>query len=183
MQENNHYTEYTVTPRQSAGSAFKKAAFYAAFTVIPLALCLLILLSGNPTLFILIPAIIGIFGGCAFFFSRFLNVEYEYSVYGEEFTLSRIFGKRSRKDMCVVDLRKCERVAPYGRAGFESDTHLADNCRADAVYKAVSDMSADNVYFMLVNDDGRKTLIFFEPNDKFSTILRFYCRSAFVQAR
>ncbi len=183
MQENNLYTEYTVPQKQTPGLLAKRVLFFAVCTLIPLILCLIILLNGGGMFLFLIPAILALGGAVAYYFSRYFDIEYEYSVYGESFTVSRIYAKRARKDLGTFDLRKAERVAPYRRAGYENDTALADRCNADRVLRAGSDMDGEDLYFMLIRDEGTTTLIFFEPNDKFLQILNFYCRSSLARPR
>jgi len=184
MNDLKTYTEYTVKKKSEKAFLLKKIFFLVGYTVIPLVLCLIIALTPLvKILFPLIPAILLAAASLAYYNSRFLDIEYEYNLNGETFTISRIYGKKSRKEWGVFDIRKAEVFAPYNREGFERYKNTADNCDADNIYDAVSSMSDENVFFMILQDEdaNSKSLIFFEPNEKFLQTAKLYCRAAMAK--
>lgn len=184
MNDIKNYTEYTIQKKTDPAFFAKKLIFGIGFIIIPLALCLFIAFSSLiKILFPLIPAILISSAALAYYFSRFFDVEYEYCLSGETLTISRIYGKKSRKEWGVFDIRQAETIAPYNKDGCEHYKELADSFEAMYIYTAVSSMSENNVFFMLFPPESScgKTIVFFEPNEKFLQIAKLYCRSAIVK--
>jgi len=110
-----------------------------------------------------------------FFTWRLTQVEYEYSFFAGELTVTRLLGGRTRKELCCVPIRSLSLVLPY-----EGEyTAQIENFAADKVISAVSDESAPSVYVALWGDSEKtRYALLFEPNEKARRILRYYNMTA-----
>lgn len=105
-------------------------------------------------------------------------VEYEYSIFGGVMTVSRILGKKTRREMISVALREVSAVIPY------DDAHLQAIQAFDAKKKlyAISSLEAPVLYVVLWKDeDDCKYLLCMEPTEKAIKLMRYHNNSAFRQ--
>ena len=110
-----------------------------------------------------------------FFTWRLTQVEYEYSFFSGELTVTRLLGGRTRRELCRVQIRSLSRVLPYD-GEYEAQIKAFG---ADKVISAVSAESAPTVYVALWGDSEKtRYALLFEPNDKARRILRYYNMTA-----
>ena len=111
---------------------------------------------------------------------RFTQVEYEYSFFSGKLTVCRILGGRSRKTLVTLTIKELAEVYPC-RDEF---VDKANAYRPDRTVYAASDRSASGLYAATWKDEeGRRCLLWFEPNEKALKILRYYNASALASAR
>lgn len=81
-----------------------------------------------------------------------LNVEYEYSVVGPEFSVDKIFNKRSRKPLCSMNLKSTETF-------YASEKHVDGATEID--------VCGEGNRYTLVYDDPSygKTVLIFTPDE------------------
>lgn len=93
------------------------------------------------------------------------NLEYEYLYVNGELDIDKIIAKSKRKRVGTYTVSNMELIAPL------SSRELAQ-ARRDPSVKKVRDCSSgagENRYGMVINTDGKKQIIIFEPNE---TMLR-----------
>lgn len=110
-----------------------------------------------------------------FFTWRLTQVEYEYSFFSGEVTVTRLLGGRTRRELCRVPIRSMSRILPY-----ENDSSAEiDAFAADKIIFAASGEDAPALYVALWGDSEKKRYaLIFEANEKARRILQYYNRSA-----
>lgn len=102
-------------------------------------------------------------------------IEYEYTLTKDCFELAKIYGKAQRKELLSADLCRAVTVAPY----CEKYTDAAKISKADKVIRAISSKSADDIWFVVFEDDSEgRTLVIFEADDSSLRLLRQACPRA-----
>jgi uncharacterized protein YqeY len=150
--------------------------FYVAFAAVCIPLIILIG-KANPLLFVL--------GAIAEwllikFTWRLTEIEYEYSVFDGIFTISKILGKSSRRDIFENALSEAAIVAPY----IDEYRKKAEEKSVTRTIKAISSESAENVWFILFEkENGENALILFEADEKSLRIIRTYCPRAVAREK
>jgi len=125
------------------------------------------ILAGLVPIFFVVVAILG------WYLWRFASVEYEYTVLQGEISFDVIYGRRQRKKMYSTPIRNIECIcyvkdrAPQMQ-GIEREIFMA------------SYMKKDNTAYAVVREEnGTKTLFYFEMIEKTEKALRFYNSGAF----
>ncbi len=110
------------------------------------------------------------------YLSRFVSVEYEYTILDGEITFEVIYGKTQRRHFYTVPRGKIEKIAPVnGKNISPSNFHGVNR----EVFCA-SRRDGENTYYAIVREEGgEKTLLFFEMTPKAEKALKMYYRSAF----
>ena len=109
---------------------------------------------------------------------RLTQVEYELSFFSGKLTVCRILGGRSRKVLCQVMIRQMDQILPYE----EEYVAKIEAYGADRTLFAASHTDAPQLYAALWKDeDGKKTILCFEANERALKILRFYNASALTR--
>ncbi len=96
---------------------------------------------------------------------RYVMSEYEYSVDGESFTVTRVMGKK-RTDMCCISLSTA--IELYKKQDYAA---LPKAEKAITKYSLNQNIKADS-YVFLCEFNGRRTMVEFEPNEAFAGIMR-----------
>lgn len=104
---------------------------------------------------------------------RYIKVEYEYSIISGNFTLSNIYGNRSRKKVVEFKIKDCSLIAPLDNSEDKISSYSPKR-----VYSGLSSINADDAYVALVDIDGKKTAVYFEATEKALKICQFYNASA-----
>lgn len=102
----------------------------------------------------------GLIYGAIFLISK-LNIEYEYSITNGSFDIDKIINQKKRKSLFSAECKYIELMAKVKSSKFNQSI-----ATAPLTIKAVSTMDAPDVYFAVVNSNGKKTLVYFEPNEK-----------------
>lgn len=159
--------EYVVARGNKGAQKIKPFLFIVGYIVIAVGLLLFAVVSklGAP-LVSLAPLGLAV---VVFFTWRYTKVEYEYSMTSGVFTLSEIYGGRSRKTVVEFKLKGCSAIAPLS----ELDERVEGGI--DVSYDALPDKSSPNAYFASFEDErGRSCVLLFEANEKALKICRFY---------
>lgn len=110
-----------------------------------------------------------------FFTWRLTQVEYEYSFFAGRLTVSKIFGNRTRKKLCEVQIRDIDIIVPAG-------TPRADGlCKDVTVFAASGKDSPDLYYAMWKGENQEETVLAFDMNEKALKILRYYNMAAMTK--
>ena len=103
---------------------------------------------------------------------RYTKIEYEYSVTSGIFTLSEIYGGRSRKKIAEFKIKDCVAIAPLSDPAKQA---YADRYDAKETFVALSSSDSPTAYFAAYeNEKGKRAILFFEANEKMIKICRFY---------
>lgn len=106
---------------------------------------------------------------------RFVSKEFEYTILQGEMSFDVIYGRRSRKPLYSAPIRNMEKISSPA-----SPAHAADLAAADKTVFAASRMTNPNTRYALVREEnGSRTLLYFEITEKAEKSLRFYNAKAF----
>ena len=108
---------------------------------------------------------------------RFVSIEYEYTILSGEITFEAVYGRRQRKKYYATALKNIEKLAPVGgqvvkKENFQGVTR--------EVFCAAKMENPKTWYAIVKEDNGEKTLLFFEVTEKAEKALRFYNGRAFL---
>jgi len=172
---------YEFAVRQAAKGKWLAARILLIVTYITLPLAMVVIGLNTGTLLpclVLSPVAVWLL---YFFTWRYVCVEYEYAITGGDFTLSRVFGGRSRRRMLTITLKDAVRIAPLEN---EAESEKATAWHPEREYIAVSSFEAPDIYFILFehSDKGekRRAILYFEATEKALQLCRFYTPSATV---
>lgn len=159
------YCEY-MTPAETTAKSIAAKIFIIAFSVILSAAMLFVTLKTIPVVsFMLLAAIIFM----TWFIFQFTKAEYEYSVAGGIFTLSKIYGERTRKDILEFKMSDITLINPAENAPAEKLSKAEITCRKNA----------DSRLFIAYSDGSEERYIVISAPTKTISCLKFYKRSAF----
>ena len=154
-----------VIKRKATGSALVGNAVLIAMYVLGLVLCVFMLPISLyfSVLWLLLTLILFLTT------RRYLSVEFEYSIDPERLSVSKIYGKRSRRLLLEIELKKTVLTAPAD----EENTERLNRLRIDKVYSYTSFSGAPNTYFTVFQDeDENNILVYFEGDEKSLTYFK-----------
>ncbi|MBE6608023.1 MAG: hypothetical protein E7633_05675 [Ruminococcaceae bacterium] len=108
----------------------------------------------------------------------FVSIEYKYTVDHALFTVKTVYGDRYEELMFEGKIKDFSIIAPYN----DTYKNQADEFAADAEkVEAYSSSSADDIYFACHTDEnGKKTVVFFEMTSQALGAVKYYNSSATV---
>lgn len=115
---------------------------------------------------------------------RYTQVEYEFSFLSGQLTVSRILGGRTRKVLAKITVREASAILPVSDSNAERIDGNAERVNAFAPQKtvfALSHTDAAGIYALLWEADGKRSVLWFEPNERALKILKYYNTSAFCR--
>ena len=103
---------------------------------------------------------------------RYTQVQYEYSFFAGDLTVSRILNNRFRKELAAVHIRKIDAVL---LCGADNDAAI-ERYGADRIIFAASAEDSPSLCVALWYDEEKeqKIRLYFEPDEKSVKILRYY---------
>ena len=167
--------EYTVAEANNKALKTKKALFLTGYILY--VLVVFVILSGiNPYLIALVPVTLWMVVWLTW---RFTQVEYEYSFFAGELTVSRVLGNRTRKTLTKVRIQKFSSVFE----ATELNQSKIEAFAAENTIMAVSEAKAEGIWVALWEDadSGKRMALYFEPNEKAIRILKYYNASAMAK--
>ena len=168
--------EYVVAQKKTGKYALRKVILiicYIVYTLVLLSVGMLTRLAAP--LLALTPLTLAVI---IFFTWRYVNIEYEYSITSGEVTVSRILGGRSRKEMVQFRLKDCSMIAPLHDRIWQERAELFG---ADQTFVALSSEDAPDAYFAAFEDEnGKKSIVYFEATERALKVCRFYNPAATV---
>lgn len=108
---------------------------------------------------------------------RFVSVEFEYTILGGEISFEAIYGRRQRKKIYSTPLNRIEKLSPVNGQKIAVES-FPDITRE--VFCASTRKNPKTWYAIVKEEDGTKTLLFFEVTEKAEKTLRFYNGRAFL---
>lgn len=98
---------------------------------------------------------VGVLGVGIYLLGNF-GIEYEYIITNNEMDIDKIIGRRKRKRMITVDIKRAEDFGKY----------TADNdIKADATVHAYTGVEKDACYLVVTHNDYGKVKVIFNPNE------------------
>lgn len=137
---------------------------------IALAVIFLLFALNNPSFLVVILAMgaLVVFGVIKFTW-KYLQLEYEYSFSYGTLSVSKIYGKRTRRQVAEGEIKSLLMVAP----ATEENIEKAERLEAEERVLAVSSERAENIWLALTGDkDEKRVLIFFEADERSLGILK-----------
>lgn len=109
---------------------------------------------------------------------KYLLLEYEYSFWYGQLTVSRIYGKKKRKTAVEADIKDLLMIAP----ATEEYIAKAEHFEPEARIVAVSSEDAENIWLTVTGgEDQRRVLIFFEADERSLGLLKSANPLAFIR--
>lgn len=167
-----NYFEYNVEKKADATTKLQR------FGIVLLDIFLVIILFATVNGMFLLIAFCGfalVFSILTFFLYKRTQIEFEYELSGGEFTMSKVYGGRSRKELFSQKLSAFHSFAPYTEENFKS----AKGNEELKKYVCISSPDAIDQFFGIFTDeDGKKSVVIFQAPKKAVSIIRFYNSSA-----
>ena len=178
MEELQNFANYTVEKKVEGSYRLKRILLKIALWLPLPILCIIFILVNVPIWVILIPIYpliwMKILKPC---FYPYVYIEYEYEIVAGEMRFGEILGRCKRRDMINIRISDMSMIAPY-RDEYKAKADAPD---IEKRYEAVSSMNAPEIYAAIFDDDGVKSVIFFEPTNKALNLLRFHNRLTVVE--
>jgi len=112
-----------------------------------------------------------------FVWNRYVNVEYKYEIVSAEVIFYEVYGKQRQAEIYRHRISEFSLIAPV-EAAYESKYTGADEVRD---YRG--DSRSSDAYFMLLENEGKRTVIFFEAAEKTLKALKYYNSKNLVATR
>lgn len=160
-------TYETVVKCQGKGTLLRKLAWILGYVIL---FSLFFVWSASQGLSLPILVLGALITGGFFLFTwKYAEIEYEYSLVANTFTLSKIYGKQRRKSICEIDLKRARLIAPC----TEEYRKEAERMNPEQVIQAISKEDAPNRWLILWDDEEDNTLVLIlEANDRLLRALR-----------
>ena len=161
------HTYETVVAEQGAGARLRRIAWILGYVFF---FSLFIVLSATQGLSFPILTLGALAtGGVVLFTWKYTGIEYEYSLVGNQLSVAKIYGKRKRKPLLEIDLKRARLIAPC----TEEYRKEAEGMSPTQVTQAISKEDAPNRWLILWDDEEDDTLVLiFEANDRLLSALR-----------
>ena len=162
--------EYAVSEKKSRTLLFKRIALIALYVLWGIGW-----LMAGVIIKLIVPFLAFIpisLWALVFFTWRLTQVEYEFSFFAGELTVSRVLGKRSRRTLCQVQLRDVELLIPCSADGADEKI---DRFAPQRVIFAASSEDSPMLFAALFKDEnGAPSVLYFEPDEKARKTVRHY---------
>jgi len=90
-----------------------------------------------------------------------LNVEYEYSLTNGDIDIDKIINQKKRKHLYSTTCKDIEIMAKISSSEYNQSI-----VKAPLTIKSVSSMESPDVYFAIVNSNGKKVTVYLEPDER-----------------
>lgn len=165
---NAGYCEY-LTRVNASSKVILARILIIVFTVALLAAMLVITLKTIPVVSFMLGALIVFM---AWFVFQFTKIEYEYTVATGEFTLSKIYGARMRKDVLEFKTADITKIVPESKLAALNADNVLYTCRKNEM---------NMICLVYSTKDSEKNVLVISAPDKTISCLKFYRRSAFAE--
>ncbi|NMB34283.1 MAG: hypothetical protein GX992_08705 [Clostridium sp.] len=134
-----------------------------------------IILITGPVYYSIALASVAVIGYAGYVIITSRNVEYEYSLIGNNLEINMIVGKRKRKLLFSGQYRQFQAI---GKASGKEYETLAANITT--VIHAGSLPSSDYTYFFITEYKNKKTVVYFEPGIEIVSAIKSKNKRAFI---
>lgn len=179
MNDNSHYTEYTVEQKSEGKYRTRRLLLVLAYIVYAIAFFLFFTV-GPIRIYPLIALLPVSLWMIVFFTWRYVSVEHEYTIASGTMTFADIYGGRSRKTMLEVKIKEMSEIAPL----TEEARKKCSGAEFTQTYNFLSSQSTPDAFYAICNQEGsKKIVIFFEATEKALKIMKFYNSSALTMGK
>lgn len=173
-----NYVEHIVPLKETKLILPKKLALIA-FAVVIILLSLGFIFIAKPIFAGLGAVVLILISFVIWYLWRFVSIEYEYAVHQGEMSFDVVYGRRQRKHYYTAVLNRVEKIAKLENGEVpEADRNAVDR----VVFCASKKTSPFARYAIVREENGTKTLLYFEVTEKGEKVLRFYNGRAFLGA-
>lgn len=99
------------------------------------------------------------------------SIEYEYILISGELSMDKIYSTRKRKHLTEFKVSEAESITPYSSANLEG---------AKVIFAATS-VNDDDVYCAIYKENGVRTALVFNVNEKALQMLRYYNKATVIK--
>ena len=138
------------------------------FTAVLIAAMLAVTLKTIPVVSFMLGALIVFM---AWFVFQFTKIEYEYEIATGEFTLSKIYGARTRREVLSFKTADIITIAPES---------ALDSLKADNIIITCRKSDINRICILYTETNGKKQSLVISAPDKTVSCLKYYKRSAFT---
>ena len=165
---NAGYCEY-LTSVNASSKVILARVLIIVLTVVLLAAMLVITLKTIPVVSFMLGALIVFM---AWFVFQFTKIEYEYAVATGVFTLSKIYGARTRKDVLEFKTSDITKIVPESKLASINADNVLYTCKKNEM---------NMICLVYSTKDSEKNVLIISAPDKTISCLKFYRRSAFAE--
>ncbi len=163
-----NYFEYNVEKKTDTKTKLERAG------IVIIDIILLVLVFAFVPSELLLIAFCGfamLFAILTYFLYKRTEIEYEYIVSSGDFSMNKIYGGRSRKELFNLKVSAFHTIAPYSEDAIKKESSGAEM----KTYTCISSPDALDIYYAtFTKEDGKKCAVIFECPKKALTTLRFY---------
>ncbi len=105
-----------------------------------------------------------------FFTWRFVQIEYEYKIFGGEMTFRVCYGEKYSNEICSFKFSEVISIEPL----MDVENELLSTITADKKYDCRSSKNANNVYVAIFEKSFEKYAVYFEINEKVLSVSKYY---------
>lgn len=102
-------------------------------------------------------------------FSKSKNIEFEYAVTNGDMDIDKIIAQKKRKRLFSGHCREYEIIAKV-----KSDKYTQNYASIQNKVVAVTSLSDDDVFFLVAQYKGSRTIVYFQPNEKMMKSFKTY---------
>lgn len=100
---------------------------------------------------------------------KYVQIEFEYSIYSGTFFLAKIYGKKKRKELLEIDLKHATLIAPRTEEYLEKVNAMNPQ---EIVWAVSSPKSKDVWMIVYPTNEKENSLLFFEADERAIALLR-----------
>lgn len=166
---NKNHVEYTVEKKAEGKYLKAKILWLCIYALLIVAYGVLISLTGVFAVIITLPfapVVVIVLRGSTWY--RFVKCSYKYEISSAKITFTEIHG-RFKKELFSEFVSAAKKIAPL------NDEYKAEAEGADVLYdcrRSASD--TEDIYFIVFEKDGKKTVIYFEAVRKALDVMKYY---------
>jgi hypothetical protein len=116
-----------------------------------------------------------VFAILTFFLYKRTQIEFEYEINAGEFTMSKVYGGRTRKQILSHKISSFHHFAPYTEENFKNATK---NEEIKKFFCISSPDAIDQFFGIFTDENGVKTAVIFQAPKKAVSIIKFYNSAA-----
>ena len=177
MNETTNYAEYTVEKKCEGTYRLKRILLKIGLWVPLVLLSVIFILLNIPVWVILIPVYPLIWMKILKpVFYPYVYIEYEYTVASGSLRFAEVLGKCRRRERLDLTVSSLSAIAPYS-GEYKAAADAKDIAHR---YEFVSTMNAPEIYYALFEEDGEKSVVFFQPTNKALGLMHFLNRATVV---
>ena len=111
-----------------------------------------------------------IFAILTYFLYKRTQIEYEYIVNSGDFSMNKIYGGLSRKELFNLKVSAFHTIAPYSEEAIKREANGTEM----KTYTCISSPDAMDIYYATFTQEEKKCAVIFECPKKALASLRFY---------